>query len=178
MSVGWNASLHMISSFFFSQVPRRERLDGHTSTTNINVDEAHKTVCPKMAHLLSVGHKLYWVLVLCASLSAFQVFFYRWLTNNALTGTIPAQISTSTKLTALYAQKWHIHWVLVICFNECWSCAPLSQPFKGSTSFYSWPFLQGPILKWLDWHHSQSNFNAHQSRLLRLFLRTVCFVVS
>ena len=33
-------------------------------------------------------------------------------------------------LRDLYAPKWHIHWVLVICFIECWSCAPLSQPFK------------------------------------------------
>ena len=73
--------------------------------------------------LLSVG-----LVRLFLGLSSF--FCHRYLYDNALTGTIPPQISTLTNLVDLYAPKWHIHWVLVICFIECWSCAPLSQPFK------------------------------------------------
>ena len=64
------------------------------------------------------------------SLTFSSFFSCSHLSNNALTGTIPPQISTLTKLMELYAPKWHIHWVLVIRFIECWSCAPLSQPFK------------------------------------------------
>ena len=48
--------------------------------------------------LLSVGH-----VRLSLSLSS---FFYRLLDSNALTGTIPPQISTLTKLTQLYAHVW------------------------------------------------------------------------
>ena len=84
-------------------------------------------------NLLSVGHMFYSVLVMCASLSAFQSFFcHRQLNNNALTGPIPSEISTLTKLYHLYAPS-------LIEVIECWSCIywvlvmrAFSQPFKRS----------------------------------------------
>ena len=77
------------------------------------------------------------MLVLRASFSAFQVFFCRrYLQHNALTGTIPSEISTLTKLTKLYAPS-------LIKIIECWSyfysvlvmCA-FSQLFKAS--LFTW----------------------------------------
>ena len=115
-----------LSKFFLPQATQQQCLDGPDPVWNINVDQALPPVCPKfdrsywvlVMHLLSVGH--------ARLLSAFQRFFScRRLYGNALTGTIPPQISTLTKLIELYAPKWHIHWVLVICFIECWnSCEP------------------------------------------------------
>ena len=49
--------------------------------------------------------------------------------------------------------KWHIYWVLVICVIECWSCAPLSQPFK----FFS--------AERLDGYNPVTNFSADQAVL-------------
>ena len=46
-------------------------------------------------------------------------FFHRWLLENALTGTIPPQISTLTKLSELYAPS-------LIEVVECWSFVLLS----------------------------------------------------
>ena len=59
------------------------------------------------------------------------------LYDNALTGTIPPQISTLTTLTRLYAPKWHIH--------ECWSYTLLSvgpaRLFLSLSSFFSCRYL-------------------------------------
>ena len=64
-------------------------------------------------------------------LSAFQFFFHRRLRNSrdpGLMGTIPPQMSTLTDLRVLYAPTSNKF--IDICAIECWSCAPLSQPFK------------------------------------------------
>ena len=141
MSAGLNASMSRGLPFFFTGASRKT-LDRH-----------------KMAHSLSVGHMLYWVLVLRASFSAFQVFFScSGLWDNALTGTIPPQISALTKLTYLYAPKWHIHWVCVTCFIECWSCAPLSQPFN----LFS---LQEPRVQPTDWDNPSADIWAGQAAI-------------
>ena len=74
--------------------------------------------------LISVGQtdlplQFLWVLALCACLSHFQFFCCcRDLDTNALTGTIPPQISTLTNLVSLYAPKRP--------FVEYWSYASLS----------------------------------------------------
>ena len=64
-------------------------------------------------------------------------FSCRDLDRNALTGTIPPQISMLSRLTRLYAPKMAQllcigHICIIECWScvECWSCAPLSQPFK------------------------------------------------
>ena len=55
-NVCWSyAPLSHIFKFFPSQAARKQRLEGHYSTTNINVDKAGRPVCPKMTHSLSVG---------------------------------------------------------------------------------------------------------------------------
>ena len=59
MSVGHAHLSTHIFKFFFLQLPLQQCPDGHNFTTNINVDEADNSVCPKMAHSLSVGHMLY-----------------------------------------------------------------------------------------------------------------------
>ena len=85
--------------------------------------------------LLSVGHAR-----LSLSLSS---FFYRVLSGNALTGTIPKVISTLVKLSRL--------WVLTF-FNEWWSCAPLSRTLK-RFAFY----LQVALWQPIGWDNPSSN---------------------
>ena len=73
---------------------------------------------------MSVGHCFtdYWLLRLSLT---FSRVFCRDLGYNSLTGKIPSQISTLTKLHAkLYASKSvAIYWALVTYFIECWLCA-------------------------------------------------------
>ena len=103
------------------------------------------------------------------SLTLSSFFSCSRLYNNALTGTIPPQISTLTKLDYLYAPKWHIHWVLVRCFIDCWSCAPLSQPFKfffaiGTST--TMPWRAQSRLKYQRWPTSQPCMPQVWSKLL------------
>ena len=60
---------HSLSFSSFLQVAPRQCLDRHNSATNINIDQADRSVCPQIwTNLLSVGHMFYWVLVMCANL--------------------------------------------------------------------------------------------------------------
>ena len=52
-----HARLSLSLSIFFSQGLQSEPLDGHDSTTNINVDRANATVCPHF-FFFSVGHRI------------------------------------------------------------------------------------------------------------------------
>ena len=89
------------------------------------------------------------------------LFIHRSFELNRLTGTVPAQTSALVQLTDLYAPKWLIHWVLVICFIECWSCAPLSQPFK--KKFLQWPLRPAEARRQPDGHNSTTNINIDQA---------------
>ena len=82
--------------------------------------------------LLSVGHVFYWVLVVCASFSAFQVFFF--LTGTSITTPCRAQSHHKSQRWPIFrscmSQIWTKVLSVVTDFIECWSCAPLSHIFK------------------------------------------------
>ena len=126
LSVGHLRLSLTFSSFFLHRNLWRDALTGPIPSEISTLTKLTYLYGPSLIEVIECWSYFYWVVVVCASLSAFQVFFW-----NALTGTIPSQISTLTKLSSLYAPKSEsIYWVLAICFIECWSCAPLSQPFK------------------------------------------------
>ena len=129
MSVG-HVRLSLTFSSFFSRVAQWQRLDGHTPTTNLNVDHATAAVSPKF-------DPNYWVMVIyligccwsCAPSLSFSSFFsHRALSTNALTGSIPSEISRLTRLEYMYASSY---WVLPMCFIEYWSCAPSLSLSRG-----------------------------------------------
>ena len=74
------------------------------------------------------------VLALCASLSHFQVFLNRRLWENALTGTIPPQISALVNLEELWVLTSFLVSVglsiLAFDINECWHQCLLTHDFK------------------------------------------------
>ena len=65
----------------------------------------------------------------------FKFFSPRYLHDNALTGTIPPQISTLSKLYLLYVPNLIQFIECCHVLIECWSCAPLSHIFKRSAFF-------------------------------------------
>ena len=115
--------LSLIFSFF-----SRECLNGHDPAANFDVDRAVIAVSPIMQHLLSVGLMFYWVLVLRASLSAFQEVMTVYVTISGLWVT-PGMVAM--RLLAPYRQKyqhWSILkrckpqplWISVGHLKECW----------------------------------------------------------
>ena len=106
LSVGHVRLSLAFSSFFLSQRPRHQWLDGIHPAPNVNIDQADRTVCPQIEHciecwsyaLLSVG-----LVRLFLMLSRQICCYFRVLGDNWITGTIPEVISTLVKLTRLYA---------------------------------------------------------------------------
>ena len=124
MSVGLVRLLTHIFKFFLQYTPI-ECPDGHNSTTNINVNDAVNAVRSAMAHSLSVGHMLHWVLVLRASVSAFQVVFLTGPWTEAMPWRAqyhhksqcwPGCGGCTSQIWTIFLSVGHIlYWVLIMC---------------------------------------------------------------
>ena len=104
-------------------------------------------------HLLSVGLARFFL-----SLSSF--FSYRYLDDNALTGTIPPQISTLTKLSWLCVPKLNQ-------FTKCWSYTLLSVGLARLFLMFS-RGLFWPICRWLYSNKLGGTIPAQISALVEL----------
>ena len=104
---------------FYLQGPLRQRLDGHNSTTNLNVDQSEFAVCPKFEPNYWVfGHILYWMLVMYASLLAFQegmsliqVALWEQAQRNSTSTELSTNVLTRTVCSFCVSQCWQ-KWVM------------------------------------------------------------------
>ena len=139
------------SVFFCQQPPQPESgAHGHNPIATISVEQSDGTVCPMF-------EPTYWVTYWFKSLFAFwSMLFWRFFGYTALSGTIPAAVSSLVKLTFLCVPTCSSMWWVLVQFNERWSWHSLTDAFKNL-------FLQATRLHWLDGHYSVANVNIKQA---------------
>ena len=140
MSVGINASLHMISSFFSYRELDHNALTGTIPPQISTLTKLTWLCVPKLNQftkcwsytLLSVG-----LARLFLSLSRWIWCYFRSLSNNRLEGTIPDAISTLVKLTGLCALT-SFYSVLALCASLSHFPRGLLFFFTGASSPTDW----------------------------------------